>query len=277
MILVCRCQYIPSVSLDKGIGRGLSKCGQQLESGNFQPAVISLSFVSLWTRGYFTKRLCHGKGNNAEFVVGLRKELGGFSKEPSDDSPHFITDIMTFIHQHRDHHCTTFHESQGQYFAVMLARRPTNCYCISVVVTCITLIPPNHSYSKNVQSTRSQLVWVKLITSRIGCKLHNEKVLLHRKQLQQGIPPEFHCSVLDKKKAHLLPQGFRLILSGMLKASGKSELLSSTAVIDIPELSWASHKEADTRIFCYLQYSVVNIINIRELLSKHKNSCLATK
>ena len=43
---------------------------------------------------------------------------------------------------------------------------------------------------------------------------------------------------------------------GMMKDSGKSVLLSSTAVVDIPELSSASHEEADTRIFCHLQYAV---------------------
>ena len=58
------------------------------------------------------------------------------------------------------------------------------------------------------------------------------------------------------KNAHRLPQGFQLILGGMLKNPGRAVLLTSNGVIDVPELSCTNHEEADTRIFCHLVYAV---------------------
>jgi len=58
------------------------------------------------------------------------------------------------------------------------------------------------------------------------------------------------------ENARSLPQGFKLILGGMLKDPGKAVLLTTTETAVVPELSCSSHEEADTRIFCHLLYAV---------------------
>jgi len=78
------------------------------------------------------------KGNKADFVVGLPKELGESWIEKDQiptfpHSSHFISDMMAFIHHYRNLDCTTFQELQEKYLAIMLATKPTNCDSISVV------------------------------------------------------------------------------------------------------------------------------------------------
>ena len=143
---------------------------------------------------------------------------------------------------------------QEKYLAIVLATRPTNCYNINVVGDRYDIDPSkslkleertNHNNSADlstaydIQHRLPIPQWKSFIANN-----SNKASLLN------------FTAVSWIKNAHSLPQGFRLIVEGMMKDSGKSVLLSSTAVVDIPELSSASHEEADTRIFCHLQYAV---------------------
>ena len=143
---------------------------------------------------------------------------------------------------------------QEKYLAIMLATRPTNCYSISVV------------------GDRNDIDPSKSLTLEERTKRNKSAGLSKPYDIQDRLPiPQCKSFIANNsnkasllnfiavswiKNAQSLPQGFRLILGGMIKESGKSVLLTSTAVVDILELSCASHEEADTRIFCHLQYAV---------------------
>jgi len=58
------------------------------------------------------------------------------------------------------------------------------------------------------------------------------------------------------ENARSLPQGFKLILGGMLKDPGKAVLLTIIETAVVTELSCSSHEETDTRIFCHLLCAV---------------------
>jgi len=116
------------------------KYGQQSKGGNLQPWVDAISFITLWTRVILATRLWNAHGSKADFVVGLRKELGEswIEKDQITTSPHsshFTIDMMAFIHHYCNLDCTTFQELQEKYLAIMLATNPANCDSIQITQT----------------------------------------------------------------------------------------------------------------------------------------------
>ena len=136
----------------------------------------------------------------------------------------------------------------------MLATRPTNCYSISVVGD-RNDIDPSKSLTFEERTKRNKSAGLsKPYDIQDRLLIPQWKSFIANNSNKASLLNFIAVSWI--KNVQSLPQGFRLILGGMIKESGKSVLLTSTAVVDILELSCASHEEADTRIFCHLQYAV---------------------
>lgn len=199
------------------------------------------------------------KGNKADFVIGIQKELGESWIEKdqmptSTHSSHFIIDMMAFIHHYRNVDCTTFEELQQKYLTILLATKPTNCDSISVV---------GDRY--DVDSSKSLKLEERMKRDKPAGpgKTYDIQDRLPIPQWKNFIAHHPNKAALLNfiatswmKNAHLLPQGFKLVLGGMLRDPGKTVLVSTTETTVVPELCCSSHEEADTRIFCHLLYAV---------------------
>ena len=200
------------------------------------------------------------KGNKADYLAAIKTSLDKSWRQedvlpPSNMPGVMVVDAMAFIQRHQHLGSSTFHELQEKYLKQLIRCMPDNCNCVHFVGDRYDVSPAmslkGEEREKRKKTCPSKM---KEYEPHGTLAIPEWKVFVHKSMNKANMLNYMGESWVAQNKS--LPAGFTLILGGIFRDPGRTILLSSDCLMELPELSCEKHEEADTRIFARIAYSV---------------------
>lgn len=213
--------------------------------------------LSLWIRSYIATRYAVRKGNKAEYLIGLQKELGeSWTKSISFQAVHHLIRWPSFI-SIEIRIVIHFKNCMKPILEFYLQQNLQTATLLELLVSAMTQIYQNHWNTKNGWNRMSQF-WLRLMT------FATDYLFLSGKNFIGGsVNTTAFLNFIAKSwinSAPSLPQGVTLLLGALLKDPRETFAVSFNSIVDDPELSCRQNEEADTRMLRHLLDAVQQYI-----------------